>query len=88
MLLALACGNSFLELGDASRLGRINNIRPQLVDVAKQAFYDFGERPIFSERMTYGTGTNFAFSHPRLRLMLNRQVMERVLRCSAAEGRA
>jgi hypothetical protein len=56
MLLALACGNSFLELGDVSTLGAISNLGPQFSDVAKQAFYDFGERPHFTERLTNGTG--------------------------------
>jgi nuclear pore complex protein Nup155 len=56
MLLGLACGNTFLELGDVPAVGNISTIGAQLADVAKQAFYDFGERPIFAERMTFGTG--------------------------------
>jgi nuclear pore complex protein Nup155 len=64
MLLALACGNTFLELGDLSALGKITSISPQFADVAKQAFYDFGERPIFTERMTYGTGTQALIVFP------------------------
>jgi nuclear pore complex protein Nup155 len=58
MLLALACGNSFLELDDMSMLGTISNLGPQFADVAKQAFYDFGERPHFTERLTHGNGAS------------------------------
>ncbi|KAF5385502.1 hypothetical protein D9757_005350 [Collybiopsis confluens] len=51
MLLALASGNSFLE-------GIDNTINPDLAATAKQAFYDFGEKPIWSERMVYGKTEN------------------------------
>lgn len=56
MLLAIASGNTFLELGDESALGTLSTMNPEIAAVAKQAFYDFGERPLWSERVTYGTG--------------------------------
>ena len=59
MLLALASGNTFLEFGDQSISGSITNLAPELTNVAKQAFYDCGERPMWAERMTYGTGEHF-----------------------------
>lgn len=60
MLLGLASGNTFLD-GDqfgltGKALGTITTVSPDLAAVAKQAFYDFGERPMWAERMTYGTG--------------------------------
>jgi len=55
MLLGLASGNTFLDIGDGYGTGNITTINPELAAVAKQAFYDFGERPIWAERMTYGT---------------------------------
>ncbi|THH00942.1 hypothetical protein EW026_g1653 [Hermanssonia centrifuga] len=55
MLLAIASGNTFLEMGELSNLGTISTVSPDLAAVAKQAFYDFGERPMWSERVTYGT---------------------------------
>ncbi|KDQ63476.1 hypothetical protein JAAARDRAFT_695291 [Jaapia argillacea MUCL 33604] len=59
MLLALASGNTFLELAaefSASiAAGKISTVSNDVVNVAKQAFYDFGERPMWAERMTYGT---------------------------------
>jgi hypothetical protein len=60
MLLGLASGNTFLDsdqfslTGDA--IGTITAVSPDLAAVAKQAFYDFGERPMWAERITYGTG--------------------------------
>ncbi|KAL0578729.1 hypothetical protein V5O48_003285 [Marasmius crinis-equi] len=51
MLLGIACGNTFLEAESASG---ISTIGQDVASVAKQAFYDFGERPIWSERMVYG----------------------------------
>ncbi|KAF5355937.1 hypothetical protein D9756_004133 [Leucocoprinus leucothites] len=54
MLLALAAGNTFLD-GMPSPNGPVVHASPEIVAVAKQAFYDFGERPIWSERVTYGT---------------------------------
>ncbi|KAI0257476.1 nucleoporin [Lactifluus subvellereus] len=56
MLLALASGNTFLEFGEQPTGGSITNLAPELANVAKQAFYDCGERPMWAERMTYGTG--------------------------------
>ncbi|KAI0304810.1 nucleoporin [Russula brevipes] len=56
MLLALASGNTFLESSEQSISGSITNLAPELTNVAKQAFYDCGERPMWAERMTYGTG--------------------------------
>jgi len=50
MLLGIACGNTFLN---AEHSG-LNTIGQDIASVAKQAFYDFGERPIWSERMVYG----------------------------------
>lgn len=55
MLLAMACGNTFLDIGEQS-LGTLTTVSPELAVIAKQAFYDFGERPIWAERTTYGTG--------------------------------
>jgi hypothetical protein len=55
MLLGLASGNTFLEPGDGLGTGNIASVNPELAAVAKQAFYDFGERPIWAERVTYGT---------------------------------
>lgn len=57
MLLAIASGNTFLDVGGQSAVGTISAVSPELAAVAKQAFYDFGERPMWAERVTYGTGT-------------------------------
>ncbi|KAJ8083919.1 hypothetical protein PM082_002686 [Marasmius tenuissimus] len=54
MLLGIACGNTFLN---AEQSG-VNTIGQDVASVAKQAFYDFGERPIWSERMVYGKSEN------------------------------
>ncbi|EIN14134.1 nucleoporin [Punctularia strigosozonata HHB-11173 SS5] len=56
MLLGLASGNTFLDTGELQNSGTLATVSPDLAAVAKQAFYDFGERPIWAERMTYGTG--------------------------------
>ena len=56
MLLAIASGNTFLDLGEQSTLGTVTTVSAELATVAKQAFYDFGERPMWAERTTYGTG--------------------------------
>lgn len=56
MLLALASGNTFLDGVEASSLASITTVSPEIATVAKQAFYDFGERPIWAERAMYGTG--------------------------------
>ncbi|KIK70905.1 hypothetical protein GYMLUDRAFT_32985 [Collybiopsis luxurians FD-317 M1] len=53
MLLALASGNTFLDAAYASMA-----VSTDLAAVAKQAFYDFGEKPIWSERMVYGKSEN------------------------------
>lgn len=55
MLLAIASGNTFLDVGDQTS-GAVATVSPDLAVVAKQAFYDFGERPMWAERTTYGTG--------------------------------
>lgn len=55
MLLGLASGNTFLDAGEQSASGTLCTISPDIVNVAKQALYDFGERPISTERMTYDT---------------------------------
>ncbi|KAG6853585.1 hypothetical protein C0991_003109 [Blastosporella zonata] len=57
MLLGLACGNTFLDVQDelTSRTGTISTPPPDITAVAKQAFYDLGERPTWTERVTYGT---------------------------------
>jgi len=55
MLLGLACGNTFLDLGDQLTIGTLCSVSPEVANIAKQAFYDFGERPIWAERVTYGT---------------------------------
>jgi nuclear pore complex protein Nup155 len=55
MLLSLAAGNVFVD-PDTSHTGTIGMVAPDLASVAKQAFYDFGERPIWTERVTYGKG--------------------------------
>ncbi|KAE9408173.1 nucleoporin [Gymnopus androsaceus JB14] len=57
MLLALASGNTFLD-GTDQPSGTISSVSPDLAAVAKQAFYDFGEKPIWSERMVYGKSEN------------------------------
>ena len=56
MLLALASGNTFLD-GTDQLSGTISSVSPDLAAVAKQAFYDFGERPTYTERVTYGQKT-------------------------------
>ncbi|KAF8230634.1 nucleoporin [Tricholoma matsutake] len=55
MLLGIASGNTFLEHIDGSSAGILSTMSPDIVAVAKQAFYDFGERPMWAERITYGT---------------------------------
>jgi hypothetical protein len=55
MLLGLASGNTFLDTADGSGVGNMTAMSPEFTAVAKQAFYDFGERPIWAERVTYGT---------------------------------
>jgi nuclear pore complex protein Nup155 len=55
MLLGLASGNTFLDIGEVSGSGTISTVGPEIAAVAKQAFYDIGERPMWTERVTYGT---------------------------------
>ncbi|KAJ7125656.1 nucleoporin [Mycena crocata] len=55
MLLGLASGNTFLDSTNDATPGTISMINPDVAAVAKQAFYDFGERPMWTERVTYGT---------------------------------
>ncbi|KAG6912027.1 hypothetical protein DXG01_000275 [Tephrocybe rancida] len=64
MLLGLASGNTFLDVQDESttKTGTIATPRPDITAVAKQAFYDLGERPTWTERVTYGTTDNQGIS--------------------------
>jgi len=55
MLIALSAGNVFLD-GTMSPSGTVAHASPEIVAIAKQVFYDFAERPVWSERITYGTG--------------------------------
>ncbi|KAI0662717.1 nucleoporin [Cubamyces menziesii] len=55
MLLAIASGNTFLDPMEQSPLGSMSHVSADLAAVARQAFYDFGERPTWAERVTYGT---------------------------------
>ncbi|KAK7694765.1 hypothetical protein QCA50_001953 [Cerrena zonata] len=52
MLLAIACENTFV---DATGQTNFSPVSPEIASVARQVFYDFGERPIWAERTTYGT---------------------------------
>lgn len=80
MLLALACGNTFLDLGDPSPLGSVATLPPDLANVAKQAFYDFGEKPMWAERMTYGASKlSSAFSEATCLKLFPRKVMDQAL---------
>ncbi|KAF8640990.1 hypothetical protein AX17_000635 [Amanita inopinata Kibby_2008] len=54
MLLGLAAGNLFLDVTENLPTGTMGVINPDLASVAKQAFYDFGDRPLWTERTTYG----------------------------------
>lgn len=62
MLLGLACGNTFMDTGDLSMPGTLCTVSPDVANIAKQAFYDFGERPIWTERVTYGTSKSLQLS--------------------------
>lgn len=55
MLLAIASGNTFLDISEQASYGSIYNVSVDIASVARQAFYDFGERPMWAERVTYGT---------------------------------
>jgi len=59
MLLAIASGNTFLDPIANPMGGTISTVSPEIAVVAKQAFYDFGERPIWTERVMYGTGLSY-----------------------------
>jgi nuclear pore complex protein Nup155 len=61
MLLGLACGNTFMDTSDHSMPGTLCTVSPDVVNIAKQAFYDFGERPIWTERVTYGTSKFYTY---------------------------
>jgi len=61
MLLGLASGNTFLDIAGQSATGTISTVSADIANVAKQAFYDFGERPMWAERVTYGTSEGFFF---------------------------
>ncbi len=52
MLLGLASGNSFVDTTENTSLAVSP---PDIAAVAKQAFYDFGERPIWSEMTVYNS---------------------------------
>lgn len=54
MLLAIASGNTFMDLGEQSGLGKPMTVSADLSNAAKQVFYDFGERPMWAER-SYGS---------------------------------
>lgn len=65
MLLGLASGNTFLDIAGQSATGTISTVSTDIANVAKQAFYDFGERPMWAERVTYGTSRSFLASLER-----------------------
>ena len=55
MLLAIASGNTFLDPMEQSPLGSMSHMNAELAELAKQAFYDYGGRPTWAERVIYGT---------------------------------
>ena len=58
MLLGLASGNSFLPPTDDALPSTGAALSIDLVNLAKQAFYDLGERPMWLERSTvYSKGS-------------------------------
>jgi nuclear pore complex protein Nup155 len=57
MLLGLASGNTFLDSTEEYMTGNIGTVSTDVAAMAKQAFYDFGERPVWTERVVYGKGT-------------------------------
>lgn len=59
MLLGLASGNTFLDGDEHST--NIPSVSHDLILVAKQAFYDFGERPLWADRIY---GRRMIFSRP------------------------
>lgn len=56
MILAVASGNTFLVPDEPVGLGKLCTIKPEYIGAAKQAFYDFGGRPAWTERVNYGAG--------------------------------
>jgi nuclear pore complex protein Nup155 len=60
MLLAIASGNAFMDIGEQSGLGKAISVSTDLSSAAKQVFYDFGERPMWAER-SYGSSEFFKF---------------------------
>lgn len=64
MLLALACGNTFIDQSDPSPLSGVSALSPEVAKVAKQAFYDCGERPVWTERLAYGTSKSNCINGP------------------------
>lgn len=60
MLLAIASGNTFLDPGEQSPLGTISSVSPELVGTARLAFYEVGDRPYWSERVTYGSAREWS----------------------------
>lgn len=55
MLSVIVSGGTLLDLGEQSTWGRVTTLPPDVALEAKQAFYDCGERPLWTERMTYGS---------------------------------
>lgn len=53
MLLGLASESTYFD--DSDTEAGTGNVPHELASVAKQAFYDFGERPVWTERVTYGS---------------------------------
>lgn len=56
MLLGLASGNTFIESTEEYLTGNIGGLGADVANVAKQAFYELGERPVWTERVVYGKG--------------------------------
>ncbi|THV07704.1 nucleoporin [Dendrothele bispora CBS 962.96] len=57
MLLCLASGNTFTDVTDQPH-NTITSFSPDFAQVAKQAFYEFGDKPIWSERTVFGRSDN------------------------------
>lgn len=57
MLLGLASGNTFMDPGEQELSSSLSTLSTDLAAVAKQAFYDFGDRPRWEDNSTtYGAG--------------------------------
>ncbi|THH08723.1 hypothetical protein EW145_g2498 [Phellinidium pouzarii] len=68
MLLALASGNTFLamELNKLSLYDEVVSLSPEIASVAKQMFYEIGDRPLWVDRGYGGDGQgNVIFSGRR-----------------------